>query len=287
MSISATTGLSNQATQQSNSNKSSDVTSSASQIIEEPDSSLIATPMDLQVPQDSVTFEYSQTTLSLTSTDPRKTQSQTGATASDSSSDSTTGSSTDGTDGTSSTSTPTDLASMIDQSNQKVQQFIDMLGNMLKQQGLTWSKVVSGEQKLSADPQTIAAAKQAVSPDGEFGIKNTADRILNFAKAAAGNDPAKLSQIKDAIQQGFDSAAQFFGGKLPDISNQTHDVIMNELDKWSQNGIPQGDVSISDDDVNAVTNPKNADGSSSSGSTSSSGSSTATSSTGSSISTSA
>ncbi|GGP28300.1 hypothetical protein [Silvimonas amylolytica] len=283
MSISATTSQTNQATQQS-SNKSSDVTSSASQIIEMPDSSLTATPMDLQVPQDSVTFEYSQTTLSLTYTDPRKAQSQTASTTSEGSSDGT-GSSTDATDGTSTTSTPTDLASMIDQSNQKVQQFIDMLGNMLKQQGLTWSKVVSGEQKLSADPKTIDAAKQAVSPDGEFGIKNTAERILNFAKAAAGNDPAKLSQLKDAIQQGFDSAAQFFGGKLPDISNQTHDVIMNELDKWSQNGIPQGDVTLSDDDISAVTNPKNADGSSD---TSASGSSTAsTSTTGGTISTSA
>ncbi|MBB5192713.1 hypothetical protein HNQ50_003457 [Silvimonas terrae] len=275
MSISATS-LSNQATQQSN---NSNTTNSASQIVEEPDSSLTATPMDLQVPQESVTFEYSQTTVSLTYTDPRKMQGQTTGSGADSSS-------ADSTDGTSSTSTPTDLASMIDQSNQKVQQFIDMLGNMLKQQGLTWSKVVSGEQKLSADPQTIAAAKQAVSPDGEFGIKNTADRILNFAKAAAGNDPTKLAQLKDAIQQGFDSAAQFFGGKLPDISNQTHDVIMNELDKWSQNGIPQGDVSLTDDDVNAVINPKNAD--SSSGSSGSAASASASSSTtGSSISTSA
>ncbi len=279
MAITAT-GLSNQATQQSNINNNA--TNSASQIVQEPDSSLTATPMDLQVPQDSVTFEYSQTTVSLTYTDPRKAQT-TGA-STDSSGDSST-TSTDGTDGTSSTSTPTDLASMIDQSNQKVQQFIDMLGNMLKQQGLTWSKVVSGEQKLSADPQTVEAAKQAISPDGEFGIKNTADRILNFAKAAAGNDPTKLAQLKDAIQQGFDSAAQFFGGKLPDISNQTHDVIMNELDKWSQNGIPQGDVSLTDDDVNAVINPKNADGSSAS--SSSAAGTTSSSTTGTSISTSA
>ncbi|GGP23381.1 hypothetical protein [Silvimonas iriomotensis] len=282
MAISATS-LSNQSAQQSSSSNKS---STASQIIEQPDSSLKATPMG-QVPQDSVTIEYSETTVSLTYTDPRKTQGQsdTGTSdtgASDDSSASASGS--DGTDATSSGSTPVDLASMLDQSNQKVQQFIDMLGNMLKQQGLTWSKVVSGEQKLSADPKTIDAAKQAVSADGEFGIKNTAERILNFAKAAAGNDPAKLSQLKDAIQQGFDSAAQFFGGKLPDISNQTHDVIMNELDKWSQNGIPQGDVTLSDDDINAVINPKNADGSSDSASSTSS---TSASTTGGTISTSA
>ncbi len=117
-----------------------------------------------------------------------------------------------------------DLASMLADSNDKVAQFTQMLSNILQQQGLTASKVVSGEQHISADPQTIAAAKQAVSEDGEFGVKNTATRILSFAKAAIAADPSKLDQIKDAIQSGFDQAAQYFGGKLPDISNQTHDA---------------------------------------------------------------
>lgn len=137
-----------------------------------------------------------------------------------------------------------DLASMLADSNDKVAQFTEMLSKILQQQGLTASKVVSGEQQISADPQTIAAAKQAVSEDGEFGVKNTATRILSFAKAAIAADPSKLDQIKDAIQSGFDQAAQYFGGKLPDISNQTHDAIMATLDSWSKNGIPSGDVQV-------------------------------------------
>ncbi|MDR3429366.1 hypothetical protein [Silvimonas sp.] len=265
MAISATS-LSNQALLEINSKSTTTVTTLNQQT---DDSSVSAA-------QETVSISSSETSV-LTYGDPRKAQS---ATTNDSGTDTT---SADGaTDSTSSSSGSAsgtvDLASMIDASNQKVQQFIDMLGNMLKQQGLTWSKVVSGEQTLTADPKTVAAAKQAISPDGEFGIKNTAERILNFAKAAAGNDPSKLSQLRDAIQSGFDSAAQFFGGKLPAISNQTHDVIMNELDKWTKDGIPSGDVSLSQDDIDAVTNPPN-DGSGASTSGSASADSTTTTST--------
>ena len=175
---------------------------------------------------DKVSLTRSGTDTSLTYTDPRK------ATTSAS------------TDDTNSSSSGVDLASMLDDSNKQVEQFTEMLSNVLKQQGLSWNKVVSGEQHLSADPQTIAAAKQAVSDDGDFGIKKTAERILTFAKAAIQADPSKADAIKSAVQDGFDQAAQYFGGKLPDISNKTHDAIMNTLDSWSKNGIPDGDVQV-------------------------------------------
>lgn len=139
---------------------------------------------------------------------------------------------------TTGSSTPVDVPALLAKSNQQVSDFLKLLGNLVQQQGLQWNKVVSGEQKLTVDPQTKAEATQAVSEDGELGIKNTARRILDFARLGIGNDPGKIDTIRAAVQQGFDEAKKAFGGSLPDISNQTRDAIMATLDDWQKNGLP-------------------------------------------------
>jgi hypothetical protein len=133
---------------------------------------------------------------------------------------------------------PVDVAALLAKSNQQVSDFLKLLGNLVQQQGLQWNKVVSGEQQLTVDPQTKAEATQAVSEDGEMGIKNTARRILDFARLGIGNDPSKIDTLRAAVQQGFDEAKKAFGGSLPDISKQTHDAIMATLDDWQKNGLP-------------------------------------------------
>ncbi|MDB5801213.1 MAG: hypothetical protein JWL63_2152 [Rhodocyclales bacterium] len=137
-----------------------------------------------------------------------------------------------------------DLATLLSDSKQKVDEFMAFLRPLLEQQGLAIDKVVSGEQKLTADPATIEKAKADIAPDGEFGVQKTAERILNFAKFGIGNDPAKIETFRAAIQKGFDEAQAMLGGKLPEISQQTHKAIMEELDRWAANGIPSGDVSL-------------------------------------------
>jgi hypothetical protein len=137
-----------------------------------------------------------------------------------------------------------DLASLLADSKQEVEEFMAFLRPLLEQQGLAIGKVVSGEQKLTADPATIEKAKADIAPDGEFGVQKTAERILNFAKFGIGDDPAKIETFRAAIQKGFDEAQAMLGGKLPEISQQTHKTIMDELDRWVANGIPSGDVSL-------------------------------------------
>jgi len=131
---------------------------------------------------------------------------------------------------------------MLDESNRKVDEFMQLLGGMVEKQGLEWSKLVSGEQKLTADAETIAKAKEAVSEDGEFGVRKTAERILTFAKMGIGDDPEKLATFRKAVEKGFDDAAKMLGGKLPQISEDTRKVIMAEFDRWEKEGIPGGDT---------------------------------------------
>jgi len=135
-----------------------------------------------------------------------------------------------------------DLQSMLDESNRKVDEFMQLLGSLVEKQGLSWSKLVSGEQKLSADAETIAKAQEAVSEDGELGVRKTAERILSFAKMGMGDDPEKLATFRKAVEKGFDDAAKMLGGKLPQISEDTRKVIMAEFDRWEKEGIPTGDA---------------------------------------------
>ena len=74
-------------------------------------------------------------------------------------------------------------------------------------------------------------AKELISEDGYFSVKNTAMRIFNFAAAKAGDDPEKLQVVRDAILKGFKEAEELFGGKLPDISYDTLDKILEMLDE--------------------------------------------------------
>lgn len=135
-----------------------------------------------------------------------------------------------------------DLASMLEESIRKAQAIIDLIVPLVKQQGLNMAKVVSGEERLTADAATIAKAKAAIAAEGEFSAKQVAERILNFAKLAMGGDPSKLGAIRAAVEKGFEEAAAILGGTLPQISSKTHDVIMAEFERWQSDGIPEGDA---------------------------------------------
>lgn len=136
----------------------------------------------------------------------------------------------------------TDLAALIEESDRKAQEIVNLIRPLVEQQGLNLAKVISGEQKLTLDPKTIATAKAAIAPDGEFGVQKTAERILSFAKAAIGDDPAKLDKIRAAVERGFQEAADILGGALPEISQQTLTAIQTEFDRWKADGIPAGNT---------------------------------------------
>ncbi|MFZ6711136.1 DUF5610 domain-containing protein [Undibacterium sp. TC9W] len=135
-----------------------------------------------------------------------------------------------------------DLQALLEESNRKAQDIINLIKPLVEQQGLELSKVVSGQQKISASPEAIKAAQAAVADGGEFSVQKTAERILSFAKAAIGDDPAKLDKITKAVEQGFKEASDILGGTLPDISKQTLEAIRTEFARWKSDGIPSGDT---------------------------------------------
>lgn len=94
-------------------------------------------------------------------------------------------------------------------------------------------------QNLEVDEETKANAQQEISEDGFWGVKQTAARTLDFAKALAGGDPARIDLLRKAIQEGYAAAEKAWGGQLPEICRQTQAAIMQGLDEWAQQGTGQ------------------------------------------------
>lgn len=79
---------------------------------------------------------------------------------------------------------------------------------------------------------TDSGMQSLISEDGYFGVKKTSQRIFDFVSSMAGNDPEKLAEAKEAVQDGFDKAKGALGGDLPQISNDTYDAVMEKIDSY-------------------------------------------------------
>lgn len=87
--------------------------------------------------------------------------------------------------------------------------------------------------ELGITTADVEAAKQAISEDGEFGVKAVSDRLVDFAISISGGDKSKLSELISAIDEGFAAAKEALGGELPAISQQTYDETMRKLNEWA------------------------------------------------------
>ncbi|NLT14280.1 MAG: enoyl-CoA hydratase/isomerase family protein, partial [Clostridiales bacterium] len=93
---------------------------------------------------------------------------------------------------------------------------------------------------LSIEILTVAgsAGPADISQDPEWGVEAVSNRIVEFAKSISGGDPGKLEMLRDAIDKGFASAKNQLGGKLPSVSMDTYDAVMQKLDDWAAESQP-------------------------------------------------
>lgn len=115
--------------------------------------------------------------------------------------------------------------------NDGYDQLRGLVANLLKEQGLDL-KIAVGESEINIEEISQEEAQALVADDGYFGVEQTSDRIVDFAKAISGNDPARIEAIKEGIEKGFNEALEAFGGSLPEISYQTYDAVFEKLDSW-------------------------------------------------------
>ena len=85
-----------------------------------------------------------------------------------------------------------------------------------------WRQLAGGNFKV--DSATRAQAQKDISEDGYYGVKQTSQRLFDFAQALAGDDVDKMKEMQKAMEKGFKQATKTWGRELPSICKETIDA---------------------------------------------------------------
>lgn len=130
-------------------------------------------------------------------------------------------------------------------SDARISQLRGIVEQMMKKQGAAigaaddmWKFLAGGDFTVSADVK--AQAQADIAEDGYWGVEQTSDRIVDFAKALSGGDPEKADEMLEAFKKGFEQATGSWGKELPDISQRTYDAVLKKFDAW-KNGTEESE----------------------------------------------
>ncbi len=93
-----------------------------------------------------------------------------------------------------------------------------------------WSTMAKGG--FSVDAAAKQKAQELISEDGYYGVKQTSQRIFDFASALAGDDVDKMKEMQAAFEKGYKQATKSWGRELPDISKKTHQAVNDLFDEY-------------------------------------------------------
>ena len=116
-----------------------------------------------------------------------------------------------------------DAEARTQQLQQLVQQMISKQGNAYGQANDMWKFLAGGN--FTVDAQTKAQAQADIAEDGYWGVKQTSERIFDFAKALSGGDMDKMKEMQAAFEKGFKQATKTWGKELPQISQDTRSAV--------------------------------------------------------------
>lgn len=117
----------------------------------------------------------------------------------------------------------------------RTSQLRSLVEQMMTKQSNTYGKANNiwaflREGNFTVDPATRAQAQADIAEDGYWGVKQTSDRIIQFATALTGGDPDKIEEMREAFKKGYAQAEKTWGGQLPEISRQTYDAVIKKFD---------------------------------------------------------
>lgn len=128
------------------------------------------------------------------------------------------------------------------EAEQKTAQLRSLVEKMMTKQGIAYHDATDfyallREGKLEIDPEVAAKAKEDISEKGYWGIEQTSDRLVSFAKALAGNDPGKADELMEAIEKGYQQATKAWGAELPDICKRTLEATREKMKVWKEESV--------------------------------------------------
>ena len=102
-------------------------------------------------------------------------------------------------------------------------QLSDLVSQMLSKQAGTskLADLFAPDKLRNVSAEDIAKAKDDISEDGYWGVKQTSQRLFDFASALAGDDVEKMKEMQAAMEKGFKQATKAWGQELPGICKDT------------------------------------------------------------------
>ena len=94
------------------------------------------------------------------------------------------------------------------------------------------SELFSPENLKDVSAADIEQAKKDIAEDGYWGVKQTSQRLFDFASALAGDDPEKMKEMQAAMEKGFKEATGAWGDELPGICKDTLDAANKMFDDY-------------------------------------------------------
>lgn len=88
-----------------------------------------------------------------------------------------------------------------------------------KDEDAMWKFLASGN--YTVDESTRLQAQKDIGEDGYWGVKQTSQRLFDFASALAGDDVGKMKEMQEAMMKGFRQATGAWGKELPGICQDT------------------------------------------------------------------
>ena len=119
----------------------------------------------------------------------------------------------------------------------RTKQLSDIVQKLLTKQGTAYNRangLKSLFEDLVVDDATRAQAQADIAEDGYWGVTQTSERIFDFAMALSGGDADKMEEMRDAFLKGFKKAEEMWGGKLPEISQNTYDAVIKKFDDYAE-----------------------------------------------------
>ena len=109
------------------------------------------------------------------------------------------------------------------------QQLTSIVSKMMYGQAKTYGQATDMWKFLASGNYTVDAATKAqalkdVSEDGYWGVKQTSQRLFDFASALAGDDVEKMKEMQGAVEKGMKQATKAWGKELPSICKDTFDA---------------------------------------------------------------
>lgn len=130
----------------------------------------------------------------------------------------------------------TDRAAIVEQMKKAEADNRQSLINMVREMMNTQAGKQKTADGFSAFGGTVTEearrkAQESISEDGYWGVKQTSQRLFDFASALAGDDVGKMKKMQEAMNKGINQAAEKLGG-LPSISQQTQEAANNLFEEY-------------------------------------------------------